>query len=78
MASYDTENDGKHIDKILGSVPCSQHAADIGQACWNVISIYGPLKAICDKRARSAGANGQVTPYFNPAARRAQQKKETR
>lgn len=58
-----TENDGIHIDKIIGSVSCGRHAADIGDACWNVPSVYGPLKAICNRRALAAGADGFVTPY---------------
>lgn len=70
------ENDGIHIEKIVGAVPCSTHAADIGDACWNVMSLTGINKAICDKRARSAGANGYVTPYENPAARRVNHSKK--
>lgn len=66
---YD-ENDGIHMDRIIGMVPCKTHTAEIGQACWNLESARGLLRAICDKRARSAGANGHITPYNNPAANR--------
>jgi hypothetical protein len=64
----DEENDGIHIAKIISAVPCGRHAADIGDACWNIGSRSGLLRAICDKRARSAGANGQVTPDTRSSA----------
>lgn len=54
------DNAGIHINKVVSAVPCGQHAADIGQACWNIISSRGPLKAICDRRARSAGCNSDI------------------
>ena len=72
------ENTGIHMDRIIGMVPCKTHTAEIGQACWNLVSAKGLLKAICDKRARSAGANGQITPYKNPAATRFKKKEYTR
>lgn len=62
VKKYD-ENDGIHLERIIGGVPCRTHQADLGQACWNIGSARGILKAICDKRARSAGANGPITPY---------------
>lgn len=74
MAKYEEENDGIHFDRIIGAVPCSRHTAEIGQACWNLGSNRGILRAICDKRARASGANGQITPYKNPAQLRAQKK----
>lgn len=55
------ENDGIHIPKIIAAIPCGRHGADIGDACWNLGSKNGILRAICDRRARSAGANGQIT-----------------
>lgn len=61
------DNDGIHIDRIVKLVACIRHKADVGQACWNIGSNQGILKAICDKRARLAGANAPVTPYIkNP------------
>ncbi len=70
MPSYKSqqidENDGIHITKIVTAVPCRTHGADIGDACWNLVSRTGLIRAICDKRARSAGANGIVTPYRKP------------
>lgn len=65
MATYSTteHNDGKHINKIVNSVPCPKHGRDINEACWNLLSIHGLLKAICNDRALAAGANGFVTPY---------------
>lgn len=65
MANKYDDNDGKHLTKIIDSLACSKHGADIGDACWNVISRNGIMRAICDKRARLAGANGDVTPYHN-------------
>lgn len=56
------ENDGKHLNKIVDAIPCRRHGRDIGQACWNIPSIHGIMKAICDHRAREAGANGNITP----------------
>jgi hypothetical protein len=55
------ENDGIHIANIIASVPCGRHTADIGDACWNLVAKDGLNRAICDKRARSAGANGQIS-----------------
>lgn len=55
------ENDGIHLERIIGAVPCGRHAADIGKACWNIGSLHGILRAICDKRARAAGANAPIT-----------------
>jgi hypothetical protein len=72
------ENDGIHIEKIIGAVPCPTHAADINQACWNVNSVFGINKAICDRRARSAGANGVVTPYKTHAETRVKKKEYNR
>lgn len=63
MDSLPSENDGRHIGKIIDSVGCARHASDIGDACWNILSVRGPLRAICNGRARAAGARGQVTPY---------------
>lgn len=57
------ENNGIHIEEIMGSVPCARHGADINDACWNLGTNLGIMRAICDKRARSAGANGDVTPH---------------
>lgn len=59
------ENDGIHLSKIIGAVPCTRHGADIGDACWNLGSARGILRAICDRRARGAGANGKITPHTN-------------
>jgi len=68
MAKYKEENTGIHMERIISSVPCSHHSADIGDSCWNLLSARGIIKAICDKRARSAGANGPITPYKKPTA----------
>ena len=59
------ENDGVHLTKIIGSVPCPHHGADIGDACWNLLSARGLLRAICGRRARSAGCNGRITSKSN-------------
>lgn len=67
------DNSGFHIDRIIDSVPCTTHGADIQDSCWTIYSIHGPLRAICDRRARLAGANGKITPYI----KKAYSKKET-
>lgn len=61
------ENTGIHMERIIAAVPCFKHGADTGDACWNLGSALGILKAICDRRARSAGCNGQVTLEARPA-----------
>lgn len=57
------ENDGQHIDRIIDVQPCLKHHAIIHEPCWKLDSNHGPLRGICDQRARAAGANGKVTPY---------------
>lgn len=63
MDSLKSDNTGLHMSKIIEAVGCSRHASDLGEACWNIPSTRGNLRAICDNRARSAGARGQITPY---------------
>lgn len=55
------ENDGIHLERLIRIAPCPRHKAELGKACWNISSARGILKAICDKRAREAGANGDIT-----------------
>lgn len=57
------ENDGIHIERIIDIRACAKHGKGLGQACWNVLSPRGILKAICNDRAVAAGANGKITPY---------------
>lgn len=54
------ENNGIHITKIVNSVPCLRHGADLGNACWNLDSIHGLLRGICDRRARLSGCNSDL------------------
>ena len=49
------ENDGKHIDNIMASIPCPKHGKDIGEPCWNV------PRSICNSRALNAGADGDIS-----------------
>lgn len=63
MGRWVIENDGLYIDKIISSLPCTTHGSDISDPCWEIDSVHGPLRAICDRRARLAGANGKITPY---------------
>lgn len=63
MANKHDDNDGLHIHRIMNIVGCKRHKADINEACWNIPSIHGILHAICNHRAITAGAQGQVTPY---------------
>lgn len=57
------ENEGLHIDKIIAIQPCLKHGAIIHEPCWTIDSLHGPLRAICDQRARATGATGKITPY---------------
>lgn len=49
------ENDGKHLDNIINSIPCPSHGRDIGDPCWNV------PRSICNNRALESGADGQIS-----------------
>lgn len=57
------DNKGLHLDRIISSISCMRHAAAEGSPCWTIDSLHGPLRAICDYRAREAGAKGKITPY---------------
>lgn len=54
------ENKGKHIDRIVESGVCSKHKAALGEACWNIATKQGFMRGVCDRRARAAGANGDL------------------
>lgn len=55
------ENKGLHMTSVISSVPCTRHAAEVGSACWNVLTARGIMRAICNKRAQNAGCNGKIT-----------------
>ena len=57
------ENDGIHVSKIVDALPCPTHGKDIGDPCWTIPTVRGLMRGICNSRARSAGATGQITPY---------------
>lgn len=61
MRTNEEENDGKHIQRIILTVPCSRHSAETGDPCWVLPSKLGYLRAICGRRARAGGANGDIS-----------------
>lgn len=62
-------NDGKHITHIVATVPCGQHQAPRGSACWAVETQVidtdfseRQAYAVCGSRIRKAGYNGKISP----------------
>lgn len=60
---WNFKNAGLHIEQIISIQPCLKHRSIIHEPCWTIESNHGPLRAICDQRARAAGATGKITPY---------------
>jgi hypothetical protein len=78
MSKEADHNNGKHLERIIGSQTCEKHEARLGVPCWVVDSAYGYLRAICNERALSYGARGEVTPYQKPIAPTSKKKEHIR
>lgn len=63
------ENNGYHLERIIRETPCTKHGAEMNEPCWALESNHGPIRAICDRRARLAGAQGKITPYQKESSR---------
>lgn len=68
-------NDGLYIDRIISLQDCYRHRSEIGEPCWIIDSQHGTLQAICNTRARKAGATGEITPYEKAFASRSKKEK---
>ena len=53
----------QNVKKIVASSRCGVHGATEGVSCWGIETSSGiVLSAVCNKRAKRAGYNGQITP----------------
>jgi hypothetical protein len=72
-------NDGSHIVPIINRQACNKHVAPLGIPCFHLPRNYGFgfYPAICNKRAKLAGATGKISQssYQTKQQRRPQQKR---
>lgn len=53
-----------HIPDVMNRVICKRHGADVGEACWSVLSGSNServINGICNRRAKLAGYNGTIS-----------------
>lgn len=61
--THPNHNHGEHIVSIIGRKTCEKHDAGLGEACYTIPSDISErvLLAICNQRAKKAGANGKIS-----------------